>query len=798
MTPVDWFLLSGLAFLYMAPLVSSPFFVYLFFLVMALLFLGSTEKKGLLACVAGLSLAVLALVQTQRPLRPSDLPEGKVPITYVWVGYVNTVKGARGLIRIQQGPLAGRTMITQKTVGPVEGIIRRRGETEEASALFFLPDRPAYAELFNESAWLAEKGVSGQVSLLDAFQLRPPSVWQRMKNRWTLALYQRAGHLGGEAGRFFSRVFLGGNLTPAPALSDSMKDLGLTHLLAASGLHVALLFQWGLLLLSFFPLRRLTADFLLFPFLWLYAEALGFPASILRAFLFLFFRELSMLYKKRLPFRRAFLWPWLVYLSFRPYAAYEMGLLLSFACAAAMGMDAGEHRNKNSIRSFLRVTLQIQLFTLPILCHRSGGFSLLLFLANLLAIPLFSFLFAGGLIAYLSQGLVLIGPLMSFFFQKTYALFHLLIIGLAHLPRGFFSLAALPHYLVVYFFLLFVYLAKQKNGGRKIQLFYLACPPLLQKIRVQATQKLLLLTGLALLASLVLPIFSGPLFYAIDVGQGDALCLRSSAGNFLFDCGGHFNFRTGKNEEAVFFVKKLRSLGIHHLTAVFLSHQDYDHIGNLQVLSRSIPIDALFLSPIRHPKEAPARSLLPSLKENHSPPRHVLKSGDHYRWVGRRGAEVRVQVVDPGCFDAKDRNNASAVYLLDYGARILLMGDREKDLAQPLDGPVELLKVAHHGSKNGTSARFLKAIRPRRALISAGRNNRYHHPHPATIRRLQEAGLPIDLTAEQGDLVYFVRSGKLLARSVKEWGRAYLEQTLFLCWMMAAGMRLWWMGEEAP
>ena len=89
---------------------------------------------------------------------------------------------------------------------------------------------------------------------------------------------------------------------------------------------------------------------------------------------------------------------------------------------------------------------------------------------------------------------------------------------------------------------------------------------------------------------------------------------------------------------------------------------------------------------------------------------------------------------------------------------ILLTGDIEEKaemaiLASGADLQTTILKVAHHGSKTSTSTGFLLASTPQRALISAGKNNRYRHPYPSTIARLLHFGITIATTAENGTIM---------------------------------------------
>jgi competence protein ComEC len=112
-----------------------------------------------------------------------------------------------------------------------------------------------------------------------------------------------------------------------------------------------------------------------------------------------------------------------------------------------------------------------------------------------------------------------------------------------------------------------------------------------------------------------------------------------------------------------------------------------------------------------------------------------------------------------------DANNHSVVLLLAaYGKRVLFTGDIEQSAEEQLlqrEAPylpaVDVLKVAHHGSKTSTTASFLERTRPRVAVISAGRNNRYGHPSADVLSRLEQAGTAVLRTDRDGAITLTLR-----------------------------------------
>jgi beta-lactamase superfamily II metal-dependent hydrolase len=111
--------------------------------------------------------------------------------------------------------------------------------------------------------------------------------------------------------------------------------------------------------------------------------------------------------------------------------------------------------------------------------------------------------------------------------------------------------------------------------------------------------------------------------------------------------------------------------------------------------------------------------------------------------------------------NTNDPNNNSLVLLYTNGEdKILLMGDAEKEIEEKINvGEVDLLKVGHHGSYSSSSSSFIKKVNPKYAVITAGKNNQYGHPHKETMTTLKNNNIEVHRTDECGDIV-FVSTGK--------------------------------------
>jgi len=245
--------------------------------------------------------------------------------------------------------------------------------------------------------------------------------------------------------------------------------------------------------------------------------------------------------------------------------------------------------------------------------------------------------------------------------------------------------------------------------------------------------------------------------HLIDVGQGDAIGIRSPGGRWLVVDAGLA--RNDYDAGAARVVPYLQGRGVRRIEGLVVTHADADHMGGAGAVLRSL-----------RPRWAGGPAVVVG-KPQYLALLHEARSAA-VPWVAvRRGMELTVDGMTlsflfPGGDDVavEDANDASVVMRVAYGEfAALLTGDAparvEAALVDRL-GPgldADVLKVGHHGSSTSTTAELLAATGAGTALISAGRGNRYGHPHAAVVARLQQRGLRVYRTDRHGTVV--VRAG---------------------------------------
>jgi competence protein ComEC len=247
----------------------------------------------------------------------------------------------------------------------------------------------------------------------------------------------------------------------------------------------------------------------------------------------------------------------------------------------------------------------------------------------------------------------------------------------------------------------------------------------------------------------------------LDVGQGDALLVRTPSGaSLLVDGGPDPDLAVRRLGLALPFWDR-------SLDAVLLTHPHEDHVAGLVAALERYRV-GMVLEPGRDYDNPSYQRLRELAAEERAGAVVLARAGQRIQLDGT----TALTILFPSDADAAaplpegDVNNASVVALLEHGAfRALLTGDAEAPvesllLNRGLLGPVDVLKVGHHGSDSSTGSRLLEVLRPRLALISAGQGNEYGHPHEVTLRNLGAvAGLRILRTDREGTVELVVDDG---------------------------------------
>lgn len=582
-------------------------------------------------------------------------------------------------------------------------------------------------------------------------------------------------------------------------LKELYQDNGIAHVLAISGLHITLLGMGLYRMLRRWGCPIMPAALAGGCVILLYGGMVGWGISAARAIGMYLIRMLGEIWGRHYDMLTAMGVLAAGMICHNPRLAYHCGFLLSFGAVAGMGMvypallelpiytklDMAVRRKRlagkrlarerlagkrlagkslillrNLVQGLL-ASLSITLATLPIQLYFFYQIPIYGILLNLAVLPLMGLLLAGGLTLMAIPAIVPV---------------RWVVVGILNLYEGICRLAqCLPGHLWItgrpqlwqiagyYGILAFtVFLLTRKGESRKGLHF--------GKGRM----------GLALLTMAVILLGRrwdrGFTFTMLDVGQGDCVCVRAARGQvYLFDAGSSSRSRTGE----YVLIPYLKYRGFDTVDGIFVSHGDQDHINAVKALltdSKGLLLKALYLPRLAEPLPDSLAQLRELAREAGCQVRYLSQG------MGWQQGDFRLTCLWPAEGYRGESNASSACYLLQQGEfHMLLTGDvegpGERELAAYLEEmsvpELDVLKVAHHGSRYSTSRAFLQAAVPRLALISAGQDNSYGHPHGETLTRLTEAGSRIVQTPESGAVTIRLLHNQMY---VEQFNSKYLKQ----------------------
>ncbi|TCS83772.1 DNA internalization-related competence protein ComEC/Rec2 [Tepidibacillus fermentans] len=623
---------------------------------------------------------------------------------------------------------------------------------------------------FDYSRYLANQNVYWQIAISDLGNVQ---VSQRISITYVFYLLQNQfsqlfdRYLTDPQSGFMKSLILGNRHDLSSEIRDSFSTLGLSHIIAISGLHLTILTLILSWLLANLGLSREKRGMITGIFLVSYMFLVGASASVIRATL------MSLVTLYGLTFRKSFLSlqsigiTFLLMTLYNPKWIYDVGFQLSFVVTFFLiwGYPKVETMLRDKVPSLLLSTIAIliitQLASFPLLFYHFHQYSLLSWFANLLFVPIFSF-------AILPMGLLL------------------LVLGLFHLPFAIWIGQVLDFLLKI----LFKVIADlSKLNGFEVYHHYswwivvlLYCILIWWLIRREIRdsfisyrvkrylfffEKVFLILSIGLWFGFILLSPEEARVTMIDVGQGDSFLIESPQGkSILIDSGGTLSFTKESEWEKRrdpfqvgedIVLPYLHDQEIKVLDYAVLTHEDADHLEGYLALVDQIPI-RWFIVGEGFPRTELGEELYTKLNQKQIPIK-VVKKGESHLSLDQNST---ITFLSLGLRPEEKENNQSLItYVKLYQTQFLFMGDLEQkgenQLIQNYSlSTVDFLKVGHHGSQTSTTPTLLDHLHPREALISVGMHNRYGHPSEEVISRLKENQIDIWRTDQDGAIIVHV------------------------------------------
>lgn len=556
-------------------------------------------------------------------------------------------------------------------------------------------------------------------------------------------------------------------------LDEEIKELfqrnGISHILAISGLHISFLGMGIFSLLKKIRIPSLAGAAFSAAFIVSFGAMTGNSASTIRSIVMFLLFILAGLWGRTYDMLTAAALSGLVLLLKQPLYIYHSGFLLSFGAVTGIALlvpsvekllpeesvretmilnrskkEKAVGSLKKKIKSSLIASLSVSLATLPIQLYFFYTVPLYSVFLNLFIIPLMGILMAAGV-----TGLFLscIFPLWASFFMMPCKWILFICESLCRLfdslPGGNPVLGKPKIWQIVIYYglLLQMIFMNEISLGKFFGRWKLGKRIPEKKNLNRIYCALTLLGGVFLLC---LRLRGATTLTMLDIGQGDCMVIEEKSGyNILIDGGSSDIQAVGQYR----IIPYLKSHGIDSLDYVFVSHGDSDHTsGILELLSEEgkeeIRIKHLVLTKFAANDSAYDKLLAYA---NYKGVKVLMVSeGDRFE-IGNTCWEC----LYPGTDEEGEGNDQSMVLFMECGGIGTLFtgdlpGERERKVLEEAGGRnLQILKVAHHGSRYSTTESFLEACTPKTAIISAGKNNSYGHPHKEVLERLEERGCGI-------------------------------------------------------
>lgn len=558
-------------------------------------------------------------------------------------------------------------------------------------------------------------------------------------------------------------MLLGDKQNLDTSVKETYRKSGISHILAISGLHISIISALLWLILDTLKLNKRVSSTIILTVLIVYCIFTGNSVSTTRAVIMIGIVLFGNIIYYQSDIYTSIATAAFVLLIYQPLYLYDVGFQLSFGAVISIIVLSPVLERiyfiPKTIRLYLISTLAASLGTYPIIAYHFNTISVIGIVVNLLVLPLVSILVCFGIISTvisfiwieLSKFLCGIVYFILVFYENICTIasnipFSQIVTGQPNLILIFI------YYTIIFTTTYYFYLNKQKR---------------------QSLKKYMLYMQIFLLTIVTVVIFKPKdleIVY-LDVGQGDSIAIHTAKNkNILIDGGGNISKPLDEaNTGTQIVLPYLKYKGINRLDCVFVSHPDGDHIIGILELLDYIKINQIFIADTDAKNDL--LKILEMKASKYNIPINKLSKGN----IVKVDDSISFECIYPTkdiLIDSDDYNNNSLVLYMDYNnSKFLFTGDIEKEAEDRITKDykkldVDILKVAHHGSKTSSTQNFVDMVQPKVAIISSGKNNYYGHPHKEVLDKYKN--INIYNTADDGAILIKPKNKRLIISTMRE------------------------------
>ncbi|MDQ0481563.1 DNA internalization-related competence protein ComEC/Rec2 [Guptibacillus hwajinpoensis] len=530
-------------------------------------------------------------------------------------------------------------------------------------------------------------------------------------------------------------------------LESAYQNLGLSHVLAVSGLHVGVtggLLFWFLIRIGLTRERVYVILLFFYPF---YMGITGFAPSVIRASLMAMGVVISMRLRMKINPLDGIATACMVILAVNPYYAFHIGFQLSFLIAFALIVSSKQLllQYKSPFTQLLALSTLAQIVSFPVVIYHFYQIALLSLPLNLIYVPIVS--------VVILPILLILTVVQTFRIMSLFDLLSNVLSRLVEFFHDIFLWATNLHYTIVF----------GKLSEVELLVAAFICLLVLLHWEIGNVRNALGIWLVFCVTLYVIPYVNpyGEVTF-LDVGQGDCILITLPFQKqvILIDTGGKPTFgemEPWQQRSSSFDVGEdivvpyIKSKGIRSIDLLILTHGDYDHVGGVPAVLEHLNVKRMMVdrSPVQTEIEI---ELIETARKKGT---KISQAHIGHSWTKGQASFSILQALEEG----EENNGSIVLFAVIGGYKWLFTGDIEESgermlIANKSIPKIDILKVGHHGSSTSSTENFLERLNPSMAIISAGLDNRYGHPNHDVTERLKTYGIGTARTDQSGTITY--------------------------------------------